>query len=946
MSPRPLLLVPLAVACVLGPLAGSAPGADDEVARARRQFVEAMRSARLERRAAPAAQVVDLVIQVARRLRSEEALDLLRDVAVETPHPYQRLSAVRWLAGLEPRTPEPARRTALRLADAAREMSLDIRPTSFVTPNWSVQEAALANAGMAESLRDWFASRMDERLDEPPAWFREIAPHKRAVARLALAGAVVERLPSWGRRTARRRMTADKLPEVRALWIQALALYGETRAVPHILRQSLSKHAVLREAAVRALDLLAPDDPATRARFLQGFGSESAVELALAAREAGRQQSDATAGRLWETLESPYWEARAQAVESLGLVRTRRSVEVLVKALPGMSLDMRARCMRSLRRLTGADLAEVEDWQAWWRRDINFKPAPEEPAAFTERDVRGRREALPPEGRRFAVFCFLPTARSPSAAVSAGLAKLFFDLASGVDEEGAVAIRAGGWWSIKGEKATRLSDPSTRVPSISSRSLYRSGSRPPKYDWPPQGPVIPYLDPVGPVLEVARRKVPSFLSSNVRAAPDAVWRELAAVLGTAETETIVLLASRDVSAEAAARFEEQLRRLRWAATGRPIRLRMAHYGDGEPKRLAGLVESLGGAWMTRRLEAPEAQPRNPAEGAPPVTSDSGWLDDRVQPAAEDWTPAGDIRRARVRYTSDREVIVEVEPAHPLGWSDVVLRVLLDLDDARATKGYGPSHDPAAKAAEAWSQAKGHGWFGADAFLALRLMSAGPGKPPHLNYWSRSTRQADEGPWGRVECGYQDGRIRLAFDPSAIGIRHLVTRSIGLRLELEGINLRRFEASIPAAPGDVALDRLPGFRPKATRVPLGGAALGPSYGQGLNGELFAMRRGDRVAYRLHADPRTSGWRPGDDLTALLSSLLEMPEGGRAGHWLDRPSAEAPAEILASSVNPEDHTFLLRFPATPGDARAVFMLRFQTTDRWPDSAAGGVRLVRAP
>lgn len=936
--------VALIAACLAGPLTGAARGAEDAVKQARKLFIVAMRKARLERWAAPAGQAVDHVLEVARRLESTAALDLVRDVAVATPHPYQRVQAVRRLTSLRLKTPEPMRRTALRIAEAAREVPLDIRPTSFVTPNWSVQEAAMANASMAEALRDWFANEILRRPDETQTWFKEVIRHERAVARLGLASAVVQELPAWARRTARLRMTADKVPAVRAMWIEAVALYDETQSVSHILRQSLSKHAILRDAAVRALDLLAPDDPGVRTRFLKGFGSGSAVEVALAAREAGRQQSDATSGKLWKTLESPYWEARAQAVASLGLVRTRRSVEVLVRALPTMGLDMQARCMRSLRRLTGLDLGEVEAWQGWWQRNTDFRPSPEEAAGAVEPEVRGRVEGLPPEGRRFVVYCFLPTAKKPSLKQAAGLGKLFFDLASAVDEEGAVGIRCGGWWSIKGDKAKKLTDPSRRVPNISSRSVGRSRGTRTDYDWPPKGPVIPYLDPVEAVLKVARKKLGSMLGYNVRSSEEALWQELAAVLGGAETETICLLASRDVSAEAAARFQEQLRRLRWAATGRPIRLRMAHYGEEEPKRLAALVESLGGAWMTRRPEIPEAKPRKAEEGAPQVTADTGWIDDRKQAATEDWAPAGDIGRARVQYSADGEITVEVEPAHAHTWHDVVLRVYLDLDDASATKGHGPGVQHWARANAAWSKAKEHAWFGADAFLGLRLMSGGVGQPPHLNHWGGAMHGKADGTWDAVERSYEDGRIRVTFNPSGIGVKHPVTRTLGLRLELDGVNVLRFQAPLPAAPKDIPLDRLPGFRPQTTRVPVGRSTSGPTFAQGLQVDLFAMRRGDLVAWRVHADPHTSGWDGKGDLSGLLSTLLEMPKAGRAGHWLGRASVLAPAAILDSQVNAEDQTFLMRFPGAAATAKPTFMIRFETTDRWPDSPAGGVRLVR--
>jgi hypothetical protein len=68
-----------------------------------------------------------------------------------------------------------------------------------------------------------------------------------------------------------------------------------------------------------------------------------------------------------EALKDTDWRPRMQAVDNLGTIRTKGSVDALIVALADGRPAVAARAVRRLQELTGQKHARKEAWEAWWR---------------------------------------------------------------------------------------------------------------------------------------------------------------------------------------------------------------------------------------------------------------------------------------------------------------------------------------------------------------------------------------------------------------------------------------------------------------------------------------------------------------------------------------------------------------------------------------------------
>jgi HEAT repeat protein len=192
----------------------------------------------------------------------------------------------------------------------------------------------------------------------------------------------------------------DKTPEVRAAAAQALGRIGDAGAV-----EALAKLADDKEYAVRAYarEALATLDPAGQGDALRGgLADEEAGVRCFLLGCVPEVLPDETAALSTAALADADWRVRLQAVENLGLVRTRESVEALI----GIAADPRpvvAHAVRaSLAKLTGQGWNKPEQWKLWWQGERDaFDPAvppPPKPAvADEERTVTVRYNDLPVE---------------------------------------------------------------------------------------------------------------------------------------------------------------------------------------------------------------------------------------------------------------------------------------------------------------------------------------------------------------------------------------------------------------------------------------------------------------------------------------------------------------------------------------------------------------------
>ncbi len=585
------------------------------VSQARKILVKAWKEQRKQRWSRLDSNAFSTVYAVAVREKTPKAMDLMVDLATMTPQPYQRHRAVGYLATrLKPHESEPRGRHALRLADAAKELSLDIKPSSFVTPNWSIAEARDANNIMERYLATYYLNELFYFPEDAKAWVVDVMNHKGSIARRALARALIETAPPDLENAVVKRLRAERRAEVRALWIEVAAIYGVQEVQKNFVAFAAADDDAVRGAALRAL-ATTPSDPEWRERrFLQGIDSEIPIEAALAAHAAGLTRRDAFAGRLGELLASPHWEVSAQAVDALAQIRSRRSIEVLVKTLPEMSFDVASRCRSALFRLTNQRFYDAKMWREWWSRNQSFQPNTSIPVTELRERIVGQVDMLPPEGRRFVVVCFLPGATALSGDEPAYMQKMFDAVLHGLDEEAAVGIRANGWWKIEGSRIRLQSDPKTsrsRYMPVLPAGLRDRGEAPIISD--KKTSMIPYADATPQAMKTAKDNVLTIVKRNGfhTGSDRAIWKELEYVLRNAETESIVLLTVRDLPEVSEREMRHQIARLRWATVGRPIRVRMAHIGDAFPQRLIQVVEGLGGIWSFAP-PPPKPEPKPPA----------------------------------------------------------------------------------------------------------------------------------------------------------------------------------------------------------------------------------------------------------------------------------------------------------------------------------------------
>ena len=222
-----------------------------------------------------------------------------------------------------------------------------------------------------------------------------VQPHFRDIA--------WEVLPEFTDRYARQRIEQElrtnlRDPEIRAWCAQLLGLYGDA-AFGGALEKALSdREAEVRRAAAQALGRIryAPavktlqkaskdKDPYLRAESVEALaridpeGMRTVFLGALADAEAGARCAllgalpglypDAAEERSAAALSDSDWRPRLQATENLAAIRSKPSLDGLVRATGDGRPVIREKAVAALREKTGMMWAERREWEEWWAKN-------------------------------------------------------------------------------------------------------------------------------------------------------------------------------------------------------------------------------------------------------------------------------------------------------------------------------------------------------------------------------------------------------------------------------------------------------------------------------------------------------------------------------------------------------------------------------------------------
>ena len=177
----------------------------------------------------------------------------------------------------------------------------------------------------------------------------------------------LEGLPSALAARGLRRALNDSDPAIVAAAAAALGARGDPAAVTDLRKETSNPDPFARASVIGALTDLQPRDPEWRKRLFQ-FAEDPAPQVRIAvALSLGRHGGETglpTLERLLVDREGP---VRAAATQALGVVRSKRSVPVLIARLKKERGRLREDLAASLRRITGQAFGRwVEDWERWW----------------------------------------------------------------------------------------------------------------------------------------------------------------------------------------------------------------------------------------------------------------------------------------------------------------------------------------------------------------------------------------------------------------------------------------------------------------------------------------------------------------------------------------------------------------------------------------------------
>jgi hypothetical protein len=160
----------------------------------------------------------------------------------------------------------------------------------------------------------------------------------------------------------------DKDLGVRRAAARALGQVRATGAVAALTALARDKDAYLRANAIEALVRI--DRDANRAALAQALADkDGSVRCALLAAALDVYGEDAEGWSI-AALQDGDWRPRMQAVDNLGRVRTKTSVDALIAAAARSDRTaVLERVTKRLQELTGQKLRSAEEWKAWWQQN-------------------------------------------------------------------------------------------------------------------------------------------------------------------------------------------------------------------------------------------------------------------------------------------------------------------------------------------------------------------------------------------------------------------------------------------------------------------------------------------------------------------------------------------------------------------------------------------------
>jgi HEAT repeat protein len=164
--------------------------------------------------------------------------------------------------------------------------------------------------------------------------------------------------------TLRHALSAKNGDEVVRQAARALGMLKYADAVPQLVPLCQDKNDYVRANAIEALARI---DQARVVALTTAIAKDKSGGVRCALLGAAPELcGDDTEALCTAALHDPDWRPRMQAVENLGHIKTKTSVDALIAALRDGRPVVAARAERELQELTGQPIKQREMWEKWW----------------------------------------------------------------------------------------------------------------------------------------------------------------------------------------------------------------------------------------------------------------------------------------------------------------------------------------------------------------------------------------------------------------------------------------------------------------------------------------------------------------------------------------------------------------------------------------------------
>lgn len=177
------------------------------------------------------------------------------------------------------------------------------------------------------------------------------------------------------------RALTDKEDFVRAAAARAIGKSRYEPAQKALEKSSSSSDAFVRANSIEALALINPEE--NLKRYLKGLrDKDGGVRCALLAT-APIAYPDQAEQYSTEALDDDDWRPRMQATDNLGTIKTKTSVDALIRATEDGRPTVGLRAITNLQKLTGQGHTRADQWKRWWAENRESFEFPEGTGAVT-----------------------------------------------------------------------------------------------------------------------------------------------------------------------------------------------------------------------------------------------------------------------------------------------------------------------------------------------------------------------------------------------------------------------------------------------------------------------------------------------------------------------------------------------------------------------------------